>query len=47
VGYTHAAGIDARLSATRTGYVCGNVTIIPHSDYRGAYHAGSTPAGAA
>jgi RHS repeat-associated protein len=47
VGYTHAAGIDAPLSVIRTGYVSGNITIIPHSDYRGSYHAGSTPAGAA
>ncbi|HEU4881014.1 MAG TPA: RHS repeat-associated core domain-containing protein [Longimicrobium sp.] len=47
VGYTHAAGIDAPLSVIRTGYVSGTVTIIPHSDYRGSYHAGSTPGGAA
>ncbi|WP_420125624.1 RHS repeat-associated core domain-containing protein [Longimicrobium sp.] len=45
VGYTHAAGIDAPLSVIRTGHVSGNVTLIPHSDYRGAYHAASTSNG--
>jgi RHS repeat-associated protein len=45
VGYTHAAGIDAPLSVIRTGHVSGNVTLIPHSDYRGAYHAASTSSG--
>jgi RHS repeat-associated protein len=45
VGYTHAAGIDAPLSVIRTGHVSGNVTLVPHSDYRGAYHAASTSNG--
>ena len=47
VAYTHAAGIDAPLSVIRRGGPYGDVTLIPHSDYRGAYHAGSLPSGAA
>ncbi|HYR11592.1 MAG TPA: RHS repeat-associated core domain-containing protein, partial [Longimicrobium sp.] len=47
VGYTHAAGIDAPLSVIRQGYVSGSIAIFPHSDYRGAYHAGSVSNGAA
>ena len=31
----------------RRGGPYGDVTLIPHSDYRGAYHAGSLPSGAA
>jgi RHS repeat-associated protein len=46
VAYTHGGGLDAPLSLVRHGLTSGAVTIVPHSNWRGQYHAGSYTDGA-
>ncbi|HEX8430504.1 MAG TPA: RHS repeat-associated core domain-containing protein, partial [Longimicrobium sp.] len=47
VAYTHGGGLDAPLSLVRKGLLAvGPVTIVPHSNWRGQYHAGSYTDGA-
>ena len=46
VAYTHGGGLDAPLSLVRKGLLTGVVTIVPHSNWRGQYHAGSYTDGA-
>jgi RHS repeat-associated protein len=46
VAYTHGGGLDAPLSLVRHGLTSGPVTVVPHSNWRGQYHAGSYTDGA-
>jgi RHS repeat-associated protein len=46
VAYTHGGGLDAPLSLVRKGLNNGPATIVPHSNWRGQYHAGSYTDGA-
>jgi len=46
VAYTHGGGLDAPLSLVRHGLNNGPATIVPHSNWRGQYHAGSYTDGA-
>jgi RHS repeat-associated protein len=46
IAYTHGGGLDAPLSLVRKGLTSGPVTIVPHSNWRGQYHAGSYTDGA-
>jgi hypothetical protein len=46
VAYTDGGGLDAPLSMVRHGLTSGPVTIVPHSNWRGQYHAGSYTDGA-
>jgi RHS repeat-associated protein len=46
IAYTHGGGLDAPLSLVCHGLTSGPVTIVPHSNWRGQYHAGSYTDGA-